>query len=178
MGGKHSIVTTVVDDGTDKSWRCRGKLYHVLQYRIDYGFRLKTSLMQTSQLCPLHHSNASKLKHFLYKHIKFSSQLKMLPKYGLIIPDEWLPRYTVVKNAWITLGLTSLCVFNSANQCVFAKCMASSDMGCAIKFHKTVKALPCSCYTKIKHSASPRALLPSRPHASCFIFCIALTAML
>jgi len=36
---------------------------------------------------------------------------------------------------------------------MLAKCMASSDMGCAIKFYKTVKALPGSCYTKIKHSA-------------------------
>ena len=51
------------------------------------------------------------------------------------------------------LCLTSLCVFNSANQRMFAKRMASSDIRCAVKFHKSVKALPCSCYTKIKHSA-------------------------
>ena len=44
MGGKHSVVTTFVDDNTDQSWRCHGKLHHVLQYKIDYGFRLKTSL--------------------------------------------------------------------------------------------------------------------------------------
>ena len=52
------------------------------------------------------------------------------------------------------LCLTSLCVINSANQRMFAECVASSDMGCAIKFHKTVKTLPCSCYMKIKHSAA------------------------
>ena len=44
MGGKHSVVTTFVDDGTDQSWRCHGKLHHVLQYKIDYGFRLKNQL--------------------------------------------------------------------------------------------------------------------------------------
>ena len=39
---------------------------------------------------------------------------------------------------------------------MFAECMTSSDLGCALNFHKTVKALPCSCYTKIKHSGVQR----------------------
>ena len=52
---------------------------------------------------------------------------------------------------------------------MFAKRMASSDMGCAIKFHKTVKALPCLCYTKIKHSALGLDGNKALGFASCFI---------
>ena len=53
------------------------------------------------------------------------------------------------------------------------------------KFHKSFKASPCSCCTKIKYSALGLddnialvlAILPSLPHASYFILRIAFTAM-
>ena len=38
MGGKHSVVAMFVADGTEKSWKCHGKLHHMLEYRIDYEF--------------------------------------------------------------------------------------------------------------------------------------------
>ena len=52
---------------------------------------------------------------------------------------------------------------------MFAECVASSDMGCAIKFHKTVKTLPCSCYTKIKHSVLGLNGNKALGFPSCFI---------